>query len=213
MRKFHTGFAAFFFVSSLMHAGAGFAAPAKDTSGRTPEEEKKIAEIRKRVDSKKTDLNGSSWDLVYVGSSDPKMKGKTDKFTFQNGQFMSELLTKRGFNWTNYTITVPPDETSKTAVWETMQTGKEGQIFVRGEWEGERMSGSITEQLDGGNKVAEHIFTTSSRVAIPPTSDGKKESEKKEAVAGSQALVSREAPAKKGVTPFNPGTTEEIPQA
>lgn len=167
---------------------------------RSADEEKKITEIRKRVEEKKTELNGSSWELI-LNSSDPKEKKIEDTFTFQNGQFKSKNLENRGFVSTNYTISVPSAD-SETAVWETMQTGKEGVVFVRGEWEKETMRGDITEQLDGGKKVKGYYFTTTSRLAISPTSkeEEKAGSSKTDAAAlagtvsnESKVLVSKEA--------------------
>ena len=193
---------------------------------RTEAEEKKLIEKRKRIVDKKTDLNGSSWDIAYVTSSDPKQKGKKDLFTFQNGQFNSKNLMDRGFTWTNYTISVP-DEESELAVWETMQTGKEGIVFIHGEWTKDKMTGNITEQLDGGKKTVEHSFSTTNRVAIPPSSEeaaviegaapepqvqGSSDSslvsmEKPVAPVVSKAV--KEAKNKTAVAAFEPGTTQE----
>lgn len=193
---------------------------AKPAPKRTEAEQKKITEMRKRIDIRKTELNGSKWDLS-LGSSDAKMKGKTDVFTFQDGMFRSDNLSKRGFSPTNYTVSVAGDEKSESAVWETMQTGKEGLIFIRGEWEKDRMQGNVTEQLDGGKKVVEYYFTTSAKKSIPPSS--KKEPAPGEgAMAGptadTAAMVSSENPSKKSelisneqvVEPFVPGTTDEL---
>ena len=194
-------------------------APSKPVPKRSAAEEKKIAETRKRIDEKKTELNGSSWEVVLGSSSDPKMKGEKDTLTFQNGQFSSKNLSKRGFSPTNYTISLPSED-SKTAVWETMQTGKDGLVFIRGEWEKEQMRGDISEQLEGGKKTKEYYFTTASRIAIPPTS---KEEEKtgvpktadSTGTAGSKSgssadlLVSKEG---QKVAAFEPGTTNEQTQ-
>lgn len=183
---------------------------------RTSEEEKIITESRKRVAEKRLDLNGTSWGVVYTVSSEPKMKNQKDTFVFQDNQFKSDLLAKRGFTSTNYTITVPPSETSEIGVWETMQTGKEGQIFIRGEWAKDQMSGRITEQLEGGKKVVEHSFTTRGREAIAPMTEKENKPTKnidlpkiegKPAPTGT-ALVSKEAEAE--VTAFEPGTTQEV---
>ncbi len=206
---------------------------------RTEAEEKLIQEKRKRIADKKTDLNGSSWDIVYTTSSDPKQKGKKDLFTFQNGQFNSKSLMDRGFTWTNYTISVP-DEESDLAVWETMQTGKEGIVFIHGEWAKDKMSGSISEQLDGGKKTVEHSFSTANRTAISPTTEegadpgaevkprsaensaetsgGALVSKEKESVAEPVAIPAavnevktklEEAVKKPVVAAFEPGTTDE----
>ncbi len=193
---------------------------------RTEAEEKKLIEKRKRIVDKKTDLNGSSWDISYIASSDPKQKGKKDLLTFQNGQFNSKSLMDRGFTWTNYTISVPNEE-SELAVWETMQTGKEGIVFIHGEWTKDKMTGNITEQLDGGKKVVEHSFSTTNRVAIPPSTEEAAVSEGASSEPQVQessdiALVSMEKPIepvvaeavkeskkKTAVAAFEPGTTQE----
>ena len=180
---------------------------------RTEAEEKKLTEKRKRIAAKKTELNGSSWELT-VKSTDPKEKGAQDTFVFQDGIFKSKNLTGRGFTATNYTVTVPSEE-SESAVWETMQTGKEGQVFIHGEWEKEIMRGNSNEQLDGGKKIKDYYFTTSARSAIPPISvksaeEGKapKETEQKGTSSGSKTLVSKESK-RGGVTAFKPGSTDE----
>ncbi len=153
---------------------------------RTEAEEKQIIEKRKRVTDKQMDLNGSSWDVAYSSSTDPKQKGKKDLFTFQNGQFNSKELIDRGFTWTNYTISVPNEE-SELAVWETMQTGEEGIVFIHGEWIKDKMTGHITEQLDGGKVVIEHSFSTSNRETIPDTTE-ESESAAQDALLPTNAL-------------------------
>lgn len=169
---------------------------------RTEAEEKKLAEVRKKIDEKKKELNGSNWELL-LSSSDPKINGQIDTFTFQNGQFNSKNFSGRGFVWTNYTITMPSEE-GETAVWETMQTGSEGIIFIRGEWNKEMMNGNITEQLEEGKKVKDYTFTTASRKSIPPTSEAPADAPD----TPTKALVSKEVA--KTVAAFEPGTTDEI---
>ncbi len=131
------------------------------------------------------------------------MKGAKDTFTFQNGQFKSTGYQKRGFSPTNYTITIP-SETEETGIWETMLSGEEGVVFIRGEWNKETMNGSITEQLEDGKEIFEHSFSTNSRVAISPTSA---EEETKVAEEAGQtlsaALVSNET-----AVPASPGETK-----
>ncbi len=178
---------------------------------RTAAEQKKLDEMRKRVEQKQTELNGSRWELA-LSSLEPKAKSEKDVYTFQNGQFSSKNLSKRGFTATNYTVTVP-SEGVESAVWETMQTGKEGVVFIRGEWEKEKMWGIVTEQLDEGKKIGHYSFSTTAHKAIPPTSEQEKKAADKG--ASTSTLVSKEAPvtSKKNpvISPFSPGTTEEAP--
>ena len=203
-------------LSPLYAATESTPAPKRSTS-----DEKKISEMRKRIEEKKTELNGSSWEVMLDSSSDPRMKGEKDTLTFQNGRFSSKNLTKRGFNPTNYTISLPAED-SETAVWETMQTGKDGLIFIRGEWEKDKMKGDISEQLEGGKRVKEYYFTTVSRVNISPTSSkeaGDSDSSKEDVTSSNEKgnnntepsiLVSKEETVPNTVASFNPGTTEEI---
>ena len=149
---------------------SSFAPESPKPAQYTKEELKKRQQYRKTVENKKTEINGSQWD-VELKSSDKTEKPESDTLTFQNGRFSSQFFTGKGFASTNYTITLP--EGSDRAVWETMQTSsnsKEGIVFIRGEWQGEAMSGQVTQQLEGG-KTKEYYFTTAKRTAIAPTTD------------------------------------------
>lgn len=159
--------------------------------------QKKQAEYLKRVEEKKTEINGSQWD-VKVKSQTQGEKDSTDVLTFQNGQISSKNLGKRGFSATNYTITIP--EGDQPAIWETMQTGKEGIAFIRGEWLKDSMQGTISEQLEGGKVLKDYYFTTAKRASISPTSskDESAGSAPKAAapVKAAKALASLETPSK-----------------
>src|SRR3989338_6556734 len=181
--------------------------------------QKKLDELRKRINEKKSEINGSQWEVV-LGSLDPKIKGQKDTLLFQNDQVTSAGMSKRGFGPTNYTVSVPQEEGSEGGIWETMKTGKDGVIFMRGEWENDNMRGDVTEQLDGGKEFHEYIFTTSSRMAVSPTSsEGSVQAPLQSGMtdpdiagndgSGSGALVSKET-SSKSITSFTPGTTDEI---
>jgi hypothetical protein len=188
-------------VVVVMMFMVGFPVGAAEIKGRTQTEQKKIDETRKRIQEKKTELNGSRWEVVVDSSTDPKKKGEKDTFVFQDDQFTSNNMSKRGYASTNYTVSVPSEE-SDSGVWETMKTGKDGVIFVRGEWMKEKMQGSVTEQLDGGKKVKEYTFSTTSREAIPASSSKDESTESGNNVThldktsndniGSKVLVSKE---------------------
>jgi len=180
---------------------------------RSPEEQKKLDEMRKRIREKETEMNGSKWEVV-LGSLDPKIKGQKDTLLFQNRQMISVDMSKRGFGPTNYTVSVPPEEDSEGGIWETMKTGKDGVIFIRGEWEKDNMHGFVTEQLEEGKKINEYIFTTSSRVAVSPTSsedpsDLTSLNKTSNDDSGPKVLVSKETPLAT-VSSFTPGTTDEV---
>jgi hypothetical protein len=200
----------FSFLSFFVLATSVFAEgdEPKAPKSLSADEQKTLDDKRKRIEEKKIDLNGSEWALT-VSPADPALKPIEDTFTFQDGQFKSTSLAKRGFNPTNYTINIPSLD-AETAVWETMQTGKEGLVFIRGEWAGEQMTGRWVEQLDGGKKVLEAHFATASRKAIP-TSSKEEEKPKEEVSADKSAhksLVSKEK--KPFVAAFKSGTTDEI---
>ncbi len=112
-----------------------------------------------KLTEKKLELNGSSWDVVLVRDGELKNNISDDIFIFRNGQFGSKDLVKRGYTDTYFTIS-PPADSSDPAVWETMQTGKEGVVFLHGEWVKDKMWGTITEQSEDGRKIVDYTFIT-----------------------------------------------------
>ena len=162
------------------------------------DKQKKIAEQRKEIEERVKEINGSKWEVV-LSSTDPKVKEVKDTFLFQDKQMTSTKLSERGFGATNYTVSLPSVETD-FGVWETMKTGAEGVLFMRGEWNKERMRGTVTEQLDGGKKVVEYSFKTESRQAVSPTSKENKDEDNEpsegsileDARTAGGALVSKE---------------------
>lgn len=108
---------------------------------------------------KKLELNGSSWDVVLMTTGSTEDGVGEDIYTFQGGQFRSKALMNRGFKDTNFIISLPSG-TSNMSMWETMQTGSEGVVFLHGEWVNDKMWGTITEQLEGGRKIVDHTFIT-----------------------------------------------------
>ena len=160
----------------------------------------KREEMRKKVEEKKKELNGSEWSVEL--NSAGKSEGQ-DVLTFQNGMFKSKMLSDKGFPATNYTITVPDGD--QMAIWETMQTHPKGNVaFVRGEWKEGVMRGVISEQLEE-NKSRDYNFSSAAKKEVPATTE-EKEEPKAEETAPAQALAAtEEAP----VAPFDPGTVEE----
>lgn len=133
---------------------------------------KKKTELRKAIEVRKTDINGTEWKTTLI-PNEKKEKPESDTLTFQNSQVTSKFFSGKGFSPTNYTVTLP--EGTDKGIWETMQTSsdsKEGVVFIRGEWLKDAMSGQVTQQLAEG-KTKEYYFTTSGRVAISPISEQK----------------------------------------
>lgn len=130
--------------------------------------------LRQKTQAMKAELNGSEWKVKLVPSN-PKEKTEEDTLTFQNGQIKSKILSDRGFNATNYTVTV--SDSDGPAVWETMQTStkeKEGVVFIRGEWKGSQMRGVFSQQIAEG-QTRDYNFSTESKVAVAPTTEKKEE--------------------------------------
>ncbi len=195
-------------LMNVLVLAPAYAVKDKKSDGK---QDKEQAEMRKRVEAKKTELNGSQWEVSLV-SSDPQVKPEADVLTFQNGQVTSKALASKGFTSTNYTITPGPGE-DDWAVWETMQTGRDGVVFIRGEWLKEEMRGIISNQLPEG-KSRDYSFSTKKRVSVSPTSEKPKETAAAAAVTPSSAakassatgsaLVSKETAPKASTTVVAP---------
>lgn len=178
---------------SFIVCGASYAA---DPIGRSDEKQgkvdaselKKEKERRKKIEEKRAELEATQWQIT-LKSKDPRTKPENDTLIFQNGEFRTESLVKRGFNPTNYTVSIPDGE-GAAAVFETMQTGKEGHVFIKGQWTKDSMEGEILEQLDGGKRGNEYYFSNAKMTKIEPGV----ETEKKpaETIETPKALVSTE---------------------
>ncbi|MBI4430421.1 MAG: hypothetical protein HY587_01745 [Candidatus Omnitrophica bacterium] len=159
-------------------------ATAKEQSKEQSEEEKR-EQLRKMIEEKKTDLNGTSWDIEIKSNSGKGVLEGADVLVFQDGKFASKKASKKGYSATNYTIT--PSETAPS-VWETMQTSADdGVSFWRGEWLKDSMTGVINRQTDEGTE--DYYFKSSAKAKISPTSEG--ETEKSQDVSESDASKSK----------------------
>ena len=147
------------------------------------EEAEKQAEMKKMVEAKKLEINGTQWEIQVAPQGGAKgTLPKTDTLTFQDGRFTSKSLGK-DYPSTNYTLTV---EENGNTIFETMQTSeKYGVAFWRGEWKDNVMSGVISRQIE--DKSEEYTFTSSSKVNISPTTEEKKEGEAETSAAESAA--------------------------
>jgi hypothetical protein len=177
-----------FFSVLIFSAGLLFQNGYAETKPSAGSEEEKRAEIRKRVEEKKQELNGNEWKVAIRSQSGKGSLDGPDTLTFQDGKFRSASAGKKGFTPTNYTITV--QEGDSPSIWETMQTNENGNVaFWRGEWKDDFMSGVISRQLEEG-KNEEFVFSSSSKIQIPPTSEPKEgENEGRMESAASQPRV------------------------
>lgn len=98
-------------------------------------------------------LASREWLVYFIPDEGIPKRGslKTDVFTIKDGQVTAKGLLARGYNTSNYTMSVMNDG---TVVWETMQKSKSegGVIFLRGELRGEMLTGFMTFQPAKGNR-------------------------------------------------------------
>lgn len=150
-------------VFSYMFASSSLCAYAKSAED-TAEEER--VELRKKIEERKTELNGSSWQILIKSQAGKGSLEGPDTLTFQDGKFSSEALSKKNYSRTNYTLTI---QEGGPTIWETMQTSeKDGVTFFRGEWLKDTMTGVITRQTDKGSE--DYYFSSSAMKKISPTS-------------------------------------------
>lgn len=121
----------------------------------------------KKLDDRKKELNDTEWDITVGVPGKPNAQTEQDKLIFKDGTITTENLEKQGFAPTNYTVTVSDD--LQSATFETMKSGKDGIVFIRGDWTKDTMQGNISEQLDGGKKTLDYYFTSKPKKQLAPT--------------------------------------------
>ena len=108
--------------------GDAYAKRKTDTTAARKTSDKKVKEA---LDQKRAELKNTSWNIELIASVKDGTKS-ADILTFEDNQLSSRNFLARGFNPTNYTLTMGDDG---TIVVETMQTSeKEGTVFWRGEF-------------------------------------------------------------------------------
>lgn len=124
------------------------------------------AKQQELLNKKKTELNGHEWDIKLSSTVDPKKVTGTDTLIFKDMKFESKAMTAKGYNSTNYTISL--QDGGGPTVWETMQSDDKGNsVFWRGEWEGEAMRGVMSKQA--GGKSDDYYFSSVSSKAVADT--------------------------------------------
>lgn len=95
-------------------------------------------------------LNGAEWVIELTPMSGEGAKAtRQDTLLFADGKITSKQLSAKGYNTTNYTLTIGDDG---TPVWETMQTSEaEGVAFWRGELREDGMRGILSKHPLEGN--------------------------------------------------------------
>jgi hypothetical protein len=145
------------------------AAPPKAPQASVPEKVNtdKLNARRAAIEKKKQALNNTEWqiELTELGG---KQKKEEDRLAFSDNQVACDSFTKRGFNSTNYTLTIAEDQ---TVAWETMQTSaKAGTAFWRGEIDPnlQSMKGALSYRIDDNTSV-DYTFVSISKKNIPKT--------------------------------------------
>lgn len=140
--------------------------PAQTTTEAQKKSDKEIQQARDAqrllVESKRKKLNGTGWDieLVFLESiKTGKPKKENHILIFNDNQVSLHSFIKRGFQPTNYTLSV---QENGAILWETMQkSDTNGIIFLRGEIEQDlqKMQGNMNHQIS--DKLSQDYYFTS----------------------------------------------------
>ena len=115
-----------------------------------------VSKIKELEAAARAMLKGREW-VVTLSPSNEK-----DTFTFTDMTVKSQNLSAKGYNESNYGLTIQPDG---SATWETMQTNKDKDIvFLRGDLKGSVMTGIVSTQP---KKAARAIYSFTTAVAQP----------------------------------------------
>jgi hypothetical protein len=120
---------------------------------------------RALIDQKRKEMNNTEW-TIELSKLTGKGKKETDAVTFKANQVSISGYGKRGFQATNYSLSIQGDG---TFVWETMQSSeKSGLAFWRGEISADMqtMRGVLSHQISDKNKE-EYSFVSTALKNIP----------------------------------------------
>lgn len=160
-------------VSTAKPAEAAKPAPDKSAEAAKPapvsvsdKERDEALKAKRAVAQKKlNELNNTEWAIELLPMTG-KGKKETDTVTFKNNQVGIAGFAKKGFSFTNFTLTVQEDG---VVIWETMQTSeKTGIAFWRGEFDSklQTMRGVVSHQVDQKNKQ-DYSFISAAKKNIP----------------------------------------------
>ncbi len=154
-------------VEAVKPASEKASEPAKPVPVSPTDKERDEALKAKRAIAQKklNELNNTEWGIELLPMS-VKGKKEVDTVTFKNNQVGIAGFAKKGFSFTNFTLTVQEDG---VVIWETMQTSeKSGIAFWRGELDPklQTMRGVVSHQIDQKNKQ-DYSFTSDAKKNIP----------------------------------------------
>ncbi len=125
-------------------------------------------EVRKQrllVGRKRKLLNDTEWEVSLI-PLDGKGRKKKDLIVFFESKVSTKSLIEQDYQPTNYSVTLKDDD---KVVWETMQTGKDGEVvFFKGEVtpEFDKMSGVVSFQKLEGTENYSFISTSVEKVVV-----------------------------------------------
>ena len=168
-------------------------APASAAPAAAPNDE--VAQMEKKREAVRQQLDGSRWTAEVVAESDRKTR--EDALSFSGRTVSSEWLAKEGFGASNFSLRFEDE----MPVWETMQVSEsKGTAFLKGELHGqEKMSGVLSKQLKDG--TTQNYFFSATKLAAAAAAP--------EAPAVAISAATHTAPAAK---PAQANATQQAPK-
>ena len=117
---------------------------------------KPAGKVQEMLAKKKSDLNGTEWEIQIKGMS-PKAKAEKDILIFVDNKVSSKNMADRGFEATNYSLRLLED--NETYTWETMQVSeKSGTAFWRGDIGSDGVMRGVVSVRNKKNAVTDYNF-------------------------------------------------------
>lgn len=115
------------------------------------------AKVTAAAPAERVVLDGSAWDVRIIPmNKSEKTAIENDSLVFSQNKVASRIFGDKGFNPTNYNLSVNPEG---IITWETMQRSASGEVVSwRGEWNGKEMKGVISSRFADGD-VKNAYFT------------------------------------------------------
>lgn len=131
---------------------------------------------------RRKELENTEWQVTLFSSDSKSKNEESGSLVFQNNTLSFKGFKNFDIGALGYTLTAYED--SEKGTWETFKTTKDGNISVRGDWEGQVMNGIISEQSDEGKTVKVRRFTSVN--AVKPIDASKPAPAEEKAIAASK---------------------------
>ncbi len=117
---------------------------------------KQAGKIQEMLAKKKSDLNGTEWEIQCKVMSG-KGKAEKDVLIFLDNKLSSKNMSAKGFTATNYSLRLLED--NETYTWETMQVSeKDGTAFWRGDIGTDGVMRGVVSVRNKKNAVTDYNF-------------------------------------------------------